>query len=141
MAYQPSQQHAETWPNLQQQKLKWLISPSSASVQIRGSTIVEIKMAYQPQIPIAMSVIASTIVEIKMAYQPSCEELPKIPESTIVEIKMAYQPYGFSPRYAEYLQQQKLKWLISLLILPLIYGHLQQQKLKWLISQLKTLYF
>ena len=100
MAYQPSSSLSQNAGHLQQQKLKWLISPNRKRGTARLSTIVEIKMAYQP-VQLHQKEAQSTIVEIKMAYQPNQYQLQPI-ESTIVEIKMAYQPAKWkTPRTAE----------------------------------------
>ena len=161
MAYQPDAYGSEDNSNLQQQKLKWLISLAARIRNPTKSTIVEIKMAYQPRNRRSEGV-RSTIVEIKMAYQPSiamrgrCTNLqqqklkwlisPKrtrswdIAASTIVEIKMAYQPGSLFHKLKSHLQQQKLKWLISLPHVCLLMAqNLQQQKLKWLISHNKQI--
>ena len=50
-------------------------------------------MAYQPSCEELPKIPESTIVEIKMAYQP-VDFAFDLWSSTIVEIKMAYQPRG-----------------------------------------------
>ena len=55
------------------------------------ATIVEIKLAYQPEVE-QTGRCQSTIVEIKLAYQPRVNSPIYILQSTIVEIKIVYQP-------------------------------------------------
>ena len=112
MAYQPLMVKKSVPKDLQQQKLKWLISLAPEYPARIESTIVEIKMAYQP---------------------PSCKGYKQI-DLQQQKLKWLISHYN-DVRRGLYLQQQKLKWLISRWRGSDNIGYLQQQKLKWLISQ------
>ena len=113
MAYQPKLRVQRTRHDLQQQKLKWLISLQ----QYRRQSDINLQQQ-----------------KLKWLISHTIRVSPQL-KSTIVEIKMAYQPTSRTGGSRPYLQQQKLKWLISrgrIDRAPTAY--LQQQKLKWLIS-------
>ena len=156
MAYQPLISTIMNIRYLQQQKLKWLISQLQPRCLCTQSTIVEIKMAYQPRLwatslpHLQQQKLKWLISQLKdffqnhfdlqqqklkwlISRQKECSL--RFGESTIVEIKMAYQPIILLRQNIQHLQQQKLKWLISLSpLFSCSSAHLQQQKLKWLIS-------
>ena len=70
--------------------------------------IVEIKQHYSLNTNERVPAFRSTIVEIKIALQPQIRQTKPF-KSTIVEIKIALQPSKGSMDTGHYLQQQKLK--------------------------------